>query len=111
MQSSYSGILPGSTKKCIYLCFFSTRVECHCFGEERDLCHKLSLAFFFPTRLSFFHLGSGFCLVGVLFVGVGGFALCALVSILCFVEQILFSTRSAVVETAYIMSIEGVLAV
>ena len=68
-------------------------------------------AFFFPTRLSFFHLGSGFCLVGVLFVGVGGFALCALVSILCFVEQILFSTRSAVVETAYIMSIEGVLAV
>ena len=68
-------------------------------------------AFFFPTGLSFFHLGSGFCLVGVLFGGVGSLALCALVFMLLFVTQIFCSIKSAVVVTAYIMSIEGVLAV
>ena len=67
-------------------------------------------AFFFPTGLSFFHLGSGFCLVGVLLGGVSSFALCALVFML-FVTQIFCSIKSAVVVTAYIMSIEGVLAV
>ena len=68
-------------------------------------------AFFSPTCLGLFHLGSGFCLVGVLFGGVGSFALCALVFILRFVKQIFCSSRSAVVVTAYIMSIEGVLSI
>ena len=58
-------------------------------------------AFFFPTGLSFFHLGSGFCLVGVLFGGVGSLALCALVFMLLFVTQIFCSIKSAVVVTAY----------
>ena len=60
-------------------------------------------AFFFPTGLGLFHLGSGFCLVGVLFGGVGSFALCALVFILRFVKQIFCSSRSAVVVTTYIV--------
>ena len=67
--------------------------------------------FFFPTGLGLFHLGSGFCLVGVLLGGVGSLALCALVFILCFVKQIFCSTWSAVFVTAYIMSIEGVLSI
>ena len=47
----------------------------------------------------------------VLLGGVSSFALCALVFMLLFVTQIFCSIKSAVVVTAYIMSIEGVLAV
>ena len=82
--------------------FFSAQVECH-FLVKKEICALSKVwAFFFPTRLGLFHLRSGFCLVGVLFGGVGSLALCALVFILCFVKQIFCSTRSAVVVTAYI---------
>ena len=111
MQSSYSGILPGSTKKCICHCFFDAGWVPF-FLVKNEICATNRVwAFFFPTGLSFFHLGSGFCLVGVLLGGVSSFALCALVFMLLFVTQIFCSIKSAVVVTAYIMSIEGVLAV
>ena len=79
---------------------------------KNEICGPSKVwAFFFPTCLGLFHLGSGFCLVGVLFGGVGSLALRVLLFILCFVKQIFCSTRSAVVVTAYIMSIEGVLSI
>ena len=67
------------------------------FLVKNEICAMSKVwAFFFPTCLGLFHLGSGFCLAGVLFGGVGSFALCALVFMLCFC-----STRSAVVVTTY----------
>ena len=82
--------------------FFSARVGCLFFVKNEICAMSKVWAFFFPTRLGLFHLGSGFCLVGVLFGGVGSLALRVLVFILCFVNQIFCSTRSAVVVTAYI---------
>ena len=91
--------------------FFSAQVECH-FLVKNEICAPSKVwAFFLPTCLGLFHLGAGFCLVGVLFGGVGSLALRVLLFNLCFVEQIFCSTRSAVVVTAYIMSIEGVLSI
>ena len=82
--------------------FFFRRGLVAFFFVKNEICAMSKVwAFFFPTCLSLFHLGSGFCLVGVLFGGVGSFALCALVFILRFVKQIFCSSRSAVVVTTY----------